>query len=197
MRTAIANVQSHTGELTGDTVVAGEDILSQSNYFEEGDILFGRLRPYLNKVYFAEGKVSEGICSTEFYVLRPTEEVEGLFLAYYLLSPLILNQTKYAMAGSSLPRLPKQDFQELEVPLVPQQIQRAAIAEIIKRRGLIREYLRQAASAIDTAKKEVEKSILGEGFIFDEDVKVNSILTPSPLPLVSREASAQQLGLPQ
>jgi restriction endonuclease S subunit len=179
---SLANVQSHTGELTGDTVVTGEDVLSQSSYFEAGDILFGRLRPYLNKVYFAEGNISKGICSTEFYVSHPSSEVEGIFLTHYLLSPLVLNQTKYAMAGSSLPRLPKQDFKEIEVPIVPLYRQREMVAEIRKQRALVRQRIQEADAIIDFAKHEVEKIILDDGFAFDEDNKSKKIMSPTPLP---------------
>ena len=195
---SLANVQSHTGELTGDTLVAGNEILSQSNYFEQGDMLFGRLRPYLNKVFFAEGDVSEGICSTEFYVVRPKEGFEGLFLAHYLLSPLVLNQTKCAMAGSSLPRLPKHDFKEIEVPLVPNHIQREMVTEIRKRRALIKKRIQQATVSIDSAKTEIEKSILGEEFTFDSDSNQSfEELSPTPLDFLRHKSNSQQLRLEQ
>lgn len=49
--------------------------------FYSGDVLYGRLRPYLNKVWNAD---REGICSGEFIVLPSTSRVDGGFLAHAL-----------------------------------------------------------------------------------------------------------------
>ena len=43
-------------------------------HFSIGDVLFARLRPYLNKVYRAE---ADGVCSTEFHVIRVRRDITG------------------------------------------------------------------------------------------------------------------------
>src|SRR5437899_12976380 len=67
----LEHVKSVTGDLVGFQPRSGSEILSRSKVFSEGNVLYGRLRPYLNKVYLAVGIVSEGICSGEFFVLFP------------------------------------------------------------------------------------------------------------------------------
>ncbi|MBV8860034.1 MAG: restriction endonuclease subunit S [Acidobacteria bacterium] len=166
---SLANVQSHSGELLGNTLVTRDDVASQSNIFEKGDVLFGRLRPYLNKVYCADEDMSEGLCSTEFYVFRPDKSFDELFLTYYLLSPLVVAQTKHATTGSALPRLLKHDFSEIEVPLVPFDEQIKISAEIKNRRQTVRQKLQRAESVVDEARREVDKLILGEDFIFEAE----------------------------
>src|SRR6185437_6336139 len=64
----------HIMPVTGDLVDGyepkkGQAILSRCKVFRCGDILYGRLRPSLNKVFVVDGTISEGICSGEFYVL--------------------------------------------------------------------------------------------------------------------------------
>ena len=44
--------------------------------------MYGRLRPYLNKVFTPE--IMRGICSTEFIVFRRREEVISRYLLYFL-----------------------------------------------------------------------------------------------------------------
>ncbi|OQW99886.1 MAG: hypothetical protein BWK80_62435, partial [Desulfobacteraceae bacterium IS3] len=44
-----------------------QDVISDKTFFKSNDILFGTLRPYFRKVYFAK---FEGVCSTDITVLR-------------------------------------------------------------------------------------------------------------------------------
>jgi type I restriction enzyme S subunit len=53
------------------------DVQSAKNCFQKGDILYGKLRPYLDKAVIAPDK---GICSTDILVLRPSHGVCGAFL---------------------------------------------------------------------------------------------------------------------
>ena len=90
--------------------------------FERGDVLFSRLRPYLNKVHLAE---APGYCSTEFYVLRPKEGIDGEYLAVVLRSPLVTTQTRHLMTGNTHPRVAPHDASSLLVPTPPMDVQRA------------------------------------------------------------------------
>ena len=72
-------VEAHTMRLLG-TVSAGT-MKSGANTFQPGDVLYGRLRSYLNKVYQPD---FAGLCSGEFIVLPETSAVYGKFLKYRL-----------------------------------------------------------------------------------------------------------------
>ncbi len=78
---SLAHVQSHTGELTDSTDTASGACF----VYQQDDVLFARLRPYLNKVHRAE---TGGSCSTEFHVLRiiDTETLLPDYLAAILRS---------------------------------------------------------------------------------------------------------------
>src|SRR5690242_891297 len=67
----LENVESTTGNLVDFKPRYGREIRSRSKAFHAGDILYGRLRPYLNKVFLAEEPAADGLCSAEFYVLIP------------------------------------------------------------------------------------------------------------------------------
>ena len=119
----MANIESDTG-----LYVASEDEKGKGdcNVFHLGDVLYGKLRPYLNKVYFAE---FDGGCSTEFLVLSSLDPsvVSNRFLSIFLLLDCVVKQTKYMMTGSTLPRLQTFDLENLSVPLPSPSIQQKII----------------------------------------------------------------------
>jgi type I restriction enzyme, S subunit len=107
----LANVERDTGEL----VSATEEALPTGACvrFMKGDVLYGKLRPYLNKVHQAE---REGIASPEFLVLRPKPDVRAEYLAAILRSPIVLAQTRHMTAGNTHPRLTGNDVQSMVLP---------------------------------------------------------------------------------
>src|SRR5260370_9918764 len=73
------HVEAHTMRLLG--TVGAASMKSGGNAFQSGDVLYGRLRSYLNKVYQPE---FAGLCSGEFIVLPETCAAIGKFLKYRL-----------------------------------------------------------------------------------------------------------------
>lgn len=72
-----------------------------SNVCKKGDVLFGKLRPYLAKGYIP---TQDSICSPEFIVLRPNDLINNSFLLYYLLSSSFVSYIKNQVAGVKMPR---------------------------------------------------------------------------------------------
>ncbi|MDO8559860.1 MAG: restriction endonuclease subunit S, partial [bacterium] len=60
----LENIEGGTGKIIN--VTTDQDIESAANIFRTGDVLFGKLRPYLSKVAFAR---SSGYCTGELLVL--------------------------------------------------------------------------------------------------------------------------------
>jgi hypothetical protein len=115
---SLENVQSTTGDLVSFVPHYGKEIRSKSKVFRKGDILYGRLRPYLNKVFLATGRVSNGICSGEFYVLIPNGDlILSHFLRFLLSSSYVQRFVSNLQTGSALPRLQLEDLMHIEIPL--------------------------------------------------------------------------------
>jgi len=153
----LAGVQSHTGELSG----VEEDATGQAFEYKAGDILYGRLRPYLNKVLLAE---TSGICSTEFHVMRIKDNSEVLpeYLAAILRSDLILLQTKHMMTGNTHPRISNNDVKNLNIPIPALSVQMKIVEELEKRRKEAQALRLQAEKEWAEAKAQFEKDLLGE-----------------------------------
>lgn len=139
----LSSIASFTKEITtiikqGETYVGLENIssgygeyiettekqsISSAVIFEKGDILFPKLRPYLNKVFYA---TFDGICSTEFYVLK-SNVINAEYLSIFLRSSLVVNQTKHLMTGNTLPRLQTEDVKDLLIPVPSKDTQQRII----------------------------------------------------------------------
>ena len=153
----LAGVESHTGELTN----IDEEADGQAFSYETNDVLYGRLRPYLNKVLLAE---KEGICSTEFHVMRVKNGAKLLpeYLAEIMRSDLILSQTKHMMTGNTHPRISNNDVKNLCIPIPSISVQQRIINEIASKRNKARALREEAEIEWTTAKQEFEKELLGE-----------------------------------
>ena len=154
----LAGVQSHTGELAETKDEPGK---GQAFIFAENDVLFARLRPYLNKVWRAE---RDGVCSTEFHVIRIRENVNDLlpdYLAAVLRSSAIVAQTKHMMTGNTHPRLANADVVDLLVPIPDLKTQQEFVDEMRRRRVEGRRLREDAAREWGAAKARFEARLLG------------------------------------
>lgn len=75
---------------------------STKNKFNAGDVLYGKLRPYLNKVTFAD---RPGVCTTEIVPIKPNEAVHGRYLFHWLRHPAFLTYVTEVSHGVNMPRL--------------------------------------------------------------------------------------------
>jgi type I restriction enzyme S subunit len=79
----------------------GTDVDSQKQRFYEGDILFGKLRPYFRKVVVAP---FDGICSTDIWVVKPKTGIDRNFLFYWMASEEFIKSSTHASEGGRMPR---------------------------------------------------------------------------------------------
>ena len=96
----LEHVEAHTMRIIGNG--RGSDVKSAKTRFRPGDVLYGKLRPYLNKVAKPE---FEGICSTDFLVFRESEQLDAGYLAQFLNQLWVAEQAHHISAGVELPRV--------------------------------------------------------------------------------------------
>lgn len=150
----LENIESNTGEFV---TTEEKESISSASVFGRGDILFPKLRPYLNKVFYSD---IEGLCSTEFYVLHSVAE-NNEYIANFLRSKVVVAQTKNLMSGNTLPRLQYEDIQKLLIPIPPTDKQEKIVNHITNIRNQAKELQHQAKTGLEQEKKEVEAIILG------------------------------------
>ena len=85
-------------------------------WFEESDILFGKLRPYFHKVGLAPSK---GICSTDILVLRPLQPAFHAFLLLHASSDALIDYATRLSNGAKMPRSSWKDIANYPICIPP------------------------------------------------------------------------------
>lgn len=96
----LQHVESHTGRNLGSDPL--ESVNGRKFRFAPGDVVYGYLRPYLNKVWVAD---RHGLCSVDQYVLRPKSSTPPQLLAHVLRGDEVLSRAIELTHNLQLPRL--------------------------------------------------------------------------------------------
>ena len=123
--------------------------------FEKGDILYSKLRTYLNKVLVAP---NNGYCTTEIIPIKSTAFLSD-FLCLVLRSPYFLEYTAMCGYGVKMPRLSTTDAKKAIIPVPPINEQKRIIIEIQKWFSIV-DLLEQNKSDLRTTIQQAKSKIL-------------------------------------
>ena len=93
-----------------------KDIKSKKVVFKKGDVLYGKLRPYLNKHAVVD---FDGVASTDILVFRTEHKYLNQLLDYYLGLPSTIDYAVSNSNGINLPRVSPKKMNDLPFPLPP------------------------------------------------------------------------------
>ena len=133
-----------------------KESISTAVLFRKGEILFPKLRPYLNKVWLAD---FDGAASTEFFPLIPNGVTPEYLIAYLRLTQVAKVMT-LLMTGNTLPRVQLGDVMSLPVPIPPRSVQDRIASTASSIRAEARKLKADATAALEAAKKKIEERIL-------------------------------------
>lgn len=125
----LENIESNTGMITGEIKSEYSQIKSTKICFKINDVLYGKLRPNLNKVYLAK---QEGICSTDILVIRFANRQMAKFYSYYLRTKVFNEEVLKTVSGQQLPRTSWTSMKDIKVPLLNLDIQEKVVSEVEK-----------------------------------------------------------------
>lgn len=149
----LENIVSDTGEYVQDG--EGKQEFGSAFRFYKGDVLFPKLRPYLNKVHLAK---FDGYSSTEIHVLK-AKEIDNYYLWAFLISDIVVNQTSFLMTGNTLPRLQTDDVNNLLIP-IPANAQQKEVRDIMQSAYQKKQELEQEAEALlYSVDSQIEKAL--------------------------------------
>ncbi|MFA7156995.1 MAG: restriction endonuclease subunit S [Bacilli bacterium] len=110
----LENIESNTGNLQGELTNKYSEIKSIKNVFENANILYGTLRPNLNKVICPK---FSGICSTDILVLEPIKNnIKTDFYCYFMRQQVFNEQVIKGVSGAQLPRVSYDYIKNLKLP---------------------------------------------------------------------------------
>jgi restriction endonuclease S subunit len=114
---SLEHIEANTGRILGKPAGSVEDEgLSTTFEFDNRHVLYGKLRPYLNKVALP---VFHGRCTTEIIPLLPTDRIDRIFLCWTLRRSETVEAAMRAKTGSRMPRANVNELMSLEIPLPP------------------------------------------------------------------------------
>lgn len=164
-------VESRTGRMADSARLPLTAGATSQRSFRKGDVLFGKLRPYLAKSCRPD---FDGLCSGEFLVLDGNEgELDNCYLLYLALSQYVVASADASAYGTKMPRTNWQEVGAVLVPVPPIREQRAIccflnaamtkIDRLVRHAQLLIERLREKRQALITAAVTGQIDVREEG----------------------------------
>ena len=154
----VENVVGGTGLLNFDTDSRIGGQKSTAFRFDRRHVLYGKLRPYLNKVAVPE---FAGRCSTELVPLLPRNGVDRDFLAHLLRRKETIEFVMASVTGSRMPRTDMKVLMSMLIPFPPLDRQQR-IADILNRAARIERLHLQAAKVASNVTASLMAQLLGD-----------------------------------
>lgn len=120
---ALENIEG----LTGDFVATNSNYNGEDVAFLEGDILFGKLRPYLAKVFLCQ---KSGIAFGDLLTYRPNQKTESSFLFYTMISSWFIEMVDSSTYGAKMPRASSEFVNEMFICFPPLEEQKTIYKEL-------------------------------------------------------------------
>jgi type I restriction enzyme S subunit len=143
---SLEHIESETGRIANRPIAQVEDEGRSTTFrFDQRHVLYGKLRPYLNKVALPS---TPGRCTTEMIPLLPCASIEREFLAWLLRRTETVHSAMQNKTGSRMPRADMNHLLNVAVPLPPLEEQRRIAA-----------VLREQMAAVDNARAAAEAEL--------------------------------------
>ena len=141
----LEHIERDTGVRTGSERVNLQEMTGRRARFCAGDIVYGYLRPYLNKVWIAE---FDGICSVDQYVFKVRAGVDRNYVAHFLRSVQFLETAPIKSAPGQLPRIRSGEISATPI-LLPSLDEQRRIAAILDKADAVRRKRSRAVALLD------------------------------------------------
>ena len=163
---ALEHVEGWTGRIRHADPDVSFD--SQVKYFRPGDVLFGKLRPYLAKV---TRPTSDGVCVGEFLVLRPRHaNATAAYMEQLLRSKPIVDAVNSSTFGAKMPRADWQFMGGMAVALPPLPEQAAIVRFLDHADCRIQRYIRVKQKLI-TLLEEQKRALIHQAVTGKVDIR--------------------------
>ncbi len=154
------HIEKKTGTLLELQNVKGGEIKSQTINVPRNFMIYGKLRPYLNKYWVNNTGFDNIICSSEFFVFDIDEEkLDKSFFKYVLASEIIQSQINDKTSGARMPRINEEIFFNLHFPMPDIQEQLKISQKISSMKTEIELNKEKAKNLRVSAEEEFEKTI--------------------------------------
>ena len=142
----LEHLESESGRIIKIISVSDGELKSNKFSFDEDCILYGKLRPYLNKIALPNFK---GVCSTDIVPIRPIKDKSNkYFISYLLKQPYYVQLATDRSVGANLPRLSPRELELFEIINPPLPLQQK-FSSIVKEVEAMKEQQKHSKEQID------------------------------------------------
>ncbi|EEW4439285.1 restriction endonuclease subunit S [Escherichia coli] len=149
----LEDIEKVTSKLLNKVTFAERPFKSSKNRFSQGDVLYGKLRPYLDKVIVAN---EPGVCTTEIIPITSYGNIYPEFLRLLLKAPNFITYANSSTHGMNLPRLGTEKAQQAVIELAPIQEQLRIVSRVDKLMSLCDQLEQQSLTSLDAHQQLVE-----------------------------------------
>lgn len=163
------NIEPHTGRILPCQTAQDLGLISGKYLFARGDIVYSKIRPYLNKVGIP---TFDGICSADMYPMRAAPGFETRFLFHYLLSDFFLRQAVPHQLRTGIPKINREQLSATCFPKPTLEEQRDVVAVLDAIDGKIGIHRRKRTVLDGLFKSLLHKLMTGEVRVEELDLSV-------------------------
>ncbi len=150
-------LENISGEYGSYIATADKKSCSSAVLFAKGQILFPKLRPYLNKVWLTE---FDGAASIEFIPFEAVG-ITADYLTVFLRMRVVAETMSILMTGNSSPRVQLGDILSLPIPVPPKDIQQRIVRLADEIKANAKCLKSRAIDYLAVAKKRIEEELVG------------------------------------
>ena len=154
----LEHIESNSGRFIGS--LEPQVVKSSTFYFNEQHVLYGRLRPYLNKVLLPD---FEGHCSTEIFPIKVGKQIAREFLFYWLIAGSTVKKIDATWTGARMPRANMNQVLEFDFAFPTLEEQQTIIRKLTAVQAETQKLEAVYQKKIDDL-EELKKSILQKAF---------------------------------
>lgn len=163
----LESIESKTGKLLTNNNDEQQAVGETANIFKKGDVLFGKLRPYLAKCIVAD---FNGRCTSELLVLRTGSNMLPEYLYLFMLSPIFIDVVNSSTYGAKMPRASWDFIGNLRIPLPSIKEQEEIVEYLIKLKNNMDDLIFDISTQINKL-KEYRQSLISEAVTGKIDVR--------------------------
>ena len=116
----LEDIEKNTGRILAYVTKSERNAVSTKHKFYKGQVLYSKLRPYLNKVVIAP---KDGYCTSEILPLKLYDQILPKYVQLFLMSGTFLSYVNMISYGVKMPRLGTEDGKKALIALPPLQEQ--------------------------------------------------------------------------
>ena len=134
---------------------------SSKNIFNKSDVIYGKLRPYLDKVVISD---EPGVCTTEMIPLRGYKDILPEYLRWVMKSPYFIEYANNSTHGMNLPRMGTEKARLALIPLPRKEEQYRIVAKVDELMALC-DQLKSSLAKAQTTQLKLADSIVEKAIV--------------------------------